>query len=225
MVNSKQKPFDEILKITKGEKKHFLVGCSECATICKSGGREQLLEMERLLRQAGKKITGLVVLKLACHDLNTKVSLKHYAEEIKLADSILSFACGVGTQTVQEFVEKIVHPCVNTLFVGHIKRFGEFEERCVMCGECILDQTAGICVYARCPKGLVNGPCGGAKDGKCEVNSEIECIWQLIYERLKKAKSLNKIPFPLNPRDYTKIVSPRQLKINVTSLKTKGSRK
>ncbi len=186
MIVSKQKPFEEIAKSIEKDQTVFIVGCAICATVCRSGGRDEVLELERLLRKQGKKVSGSVVLQYACHTLNTRASLKIHADEVEKADAILSLACGVGTQSLAECTMKPVHPGLDTLFVGHIKRFGQFEERCALCGECVLDATAGLCPYARCPKEMLNGPCGGAVGGKCEVDRETDCVWVLVYERLKK---------------------------------------
>jgi len=211
MIVSKQKPFVEIQKSLEKEKRIFLVGCAICATVCRSGGREEVLEIEKKLRSLGKKVTGSVVLQYACHTLNTRATLLLHNDEVEKADAILSLACGVGTQSLAECTTKPVHPGLDTLFVGHIKRFGQFEERCALCGECILDSTGGFCPYARCPKEMLNGPCGGAVDGKCEVDKKSDCVWVLVYERLKKMGREKELLRYHPPKDFRKIATPRTI--------------
>ena len=41
-----------------------------------------------------------------------------------------------------------------------------------------------------CSKGFVNGPCGSFFNGKCEVIKTKDCVWVLIYERLKSSGKL-----------------------------------
>ncbi len=113
-------------------------------------------------------------------------------------------ACGVGPQTIVEFYpDTIVLPGLNTTFYGMPKEQGFFVEFCGGCGNCVLDKTAGICPIVRCSKSMLNGPCGGSQDGKCEVNKEIDCGWQLIYDRLKAQGRLDAMDEVLPPKDWT----------------------
>ena len=128
------------------------------------------------------------------------------------ADAILVLACGNGVQTIGDHLEsKPVIPGVDPLFIGEVIRAGKYEEKCQACGECILDLTDGICPLTRCPKGLLNGPCGGyTKDGKCEVDPDKDCAWILIYERLKERGHLDKMRQILPPKDYSELHRPRR---------------
>lgn len=177
MIITKQKPFEQILRFLESSPRVFIAGCSECATTCKTGGEEEAKEMERKLRDEGKVVSGWAVLALAC---------------------------GNGVQAVSESIDKEVYPGCDTLFLGEIIRFGNFEERCQLCGECILDRTGGICPVTRCSKSLFNGPCGGAEDGKCEIDPEIECGWQLIIDRLGKQGKLHLLEEIIPPKDWSK---------------------
>ncbi|MFR3071745.1 MAG: methylenetetrahydrofolate reductase C-terminal domain-containing protein, partial [Paeniclostridium sp.] len=155
----------------------------------------------------------------ACNLLKSKKDLKSLKSEIKEADAILSLACGDGTQTiVKNLKDKPVYPANNTLFIGEVKRVGEFEEACKACGECELGWTGGICPVTMCAKGLLNGACGGARDGKCEVDPENDCAWVLIYNRLKSINQLDNLLDIKEPKDYSKSCNPRSL-----SLKKKES--
>lgn len=150
-------------------------------------------------------VTGWVILEPACHLLNDKRLLKQYETELSRSAKILVLACGNGVQTVSEVLsEKEVIAGTNTLFLGEITRFNEFDKRCRLCGECLVDDFAGFCPVARCPKSMLNGPCGGSTNGKCEVNSDLECIWDLIYKQLKKQGNLKSLREIQKPKDWSK---------------------
>lgn len=211
MIISQQKPFEEIFT-TLGEKKRvFLIGCGLCATLCQSGGEEQVMEMKERLIAAGKEVSGHVVIEAVCHVLNSKKALAVHKAELKETDAILVMACGAGVQTVTELKKIPVAVALDTLFVGNVKRFGQFEERCSLCGECILNKTGGICPVTSCSKGLLNGPCGGMHDGKCEIDPEHDCAWVKIYDRLEELGQLETIEEIFAPKDYSKGIKPRAL--------------
>jgi hypothetical protein len=127
-------------------------------------------------------------------------------DNIQKSDSILALTCGIGVQAVAKIVDKVVHPSANTVSLGGLQGLWPSEERCLTCGDCVLDYTGGICPIAFCAKGLLNGPCGGARDGKCEVDPEKDCGWQLIYERLKKVGQLDNLKEPRKARDHGKML-------------------
>jgi len=211
MIITKQKDFSYILKIIDN-KPVFLIGCSECATLCHTGGKEEILKMKKELEEKKIDVTGYVILEPACHLLNDKRLLKNHKKEIDKAKKIIVFACGNGTQTVSEIIDnKEIIPGTDTLFLGEIKRLNEFEKRCIMCGECIQDIFDGLCPISRCPKNMQNGPCGGAVNGKCEVSDEIECIWIKIYERLKKKGQLDKLKKIQKPKNWSKSEETRRI--------------
>jgi len=119
-------------------------------------------------------------------------------------EAVLSLACGAGVQTVAElFPELPVFPVQNTYFIGAEEREGGIlEERCAGCGNCLLAQTGGICPVTRCAKGLLNGACGGARNGKCELDPEKDCAWELIFQRLEKQGKLQFLKEFRPPREY-----------------------
>ncbi len=214
MIISENKPMQEILGFLKDSEKVVLVGCSQCAATCKSGGEEEVLKMKEALEAEGKNILGYTLLDPACNLLKSKKDLKVLKEEIKGADALLSLACGDGTQTIVKNVKKLpVYPANNTMFIGETKRVGEFEESCKACGECELGWTGGICPVTMCAKGLINGACGGAKNGKCEVNSEHDCAWIMIYNRLKDIDQLENMVAIRPMKDYSKQNNPRCLNL------------
>lgn len=133
-------------------------------------------------------MTGTFVAKTGCQELGKKVELKGYKEAMEKTDCIITMSCCAGVQTtVALYPDKPVYPSNDTLFLGNMTRLQMFDERCSMCGECIIDKTGGICPVTACPKGILNGPCGGCNDGKCEVSSDINCAWVRIYDRLNNA--------------------------------------
>lgn len=210
MIITKQKGIEEILNFVNQYKSFFLVGCSECATLCGTGDENAILHFKDRLEKEGKVVTGWVIAKTGCQILGTKRELSEYKELLEEAQCILVFSCGVGTQTINEFFEeKVVIPVNDTLFIGGMRRFREFEERCKACGECFLAIT-GVCVVTLCPKSMLNGPCGGYKDGKCEVNLHRKCAWLIAFDILQK-RGLIDIFYEslLGPKDWSKANSPR----------------
>lgn len=215
MIITKQKEIKEILKYLEGEKKIFLIGCGECSTTCKTGGEEDIKKIKGLLEKEGKIITGYCVPEAPCIAAKVKLELAKNRKTIEASDSILVLACGLGIQSVAENlrVDKKVHVGCDTLFMGAIDASGTFLERCSACGDCILDLTGLICPVTRCPKGLLNGPCGGQDKGKCEVDKNKDCAWILIYNELKKQGKLNLFKEKHPPKDHSKSSKPRQLTI------------
>jgi len=170
------------------------------------------LEMKGALEDKNIPVTGWVILEPACHFQNDKRILRKYKDEVNKANKILVLACGNGIQTVSEIIENAdVIAGNDTLFLGEIKRANEFEKRCNMCGDCIEDLFGGFCPISRCPKSMLNGPCGGSIDGKCEVDSNIDCIWDLIYKRLKEKKQLQLLKTIQEPKDWSKSTETRRV--------------
>ncbi len=178
---------EEIIACIKPYQRILLVGCNECVTVCSAGGRKEVGLLSSALQmafmQAGRTLeVKEVTLERQCDP--------EYVEElagvIDQVDAVLSMACGCGVQEVaRRYKDKIVFPAVNTKFMGASERQGVWAERCQGCGDCILGLTGGICPIARCSKRLMNGPCGGSTGGKCEISPDVDCAWQLIWDRMK----------------------------------------
>ena len=213
MIVSKQKPFAEILTALEPASRVFLIGCSKCATVCKAGGEEQLWQMQEDLTAAGKEVTGSVVIDEACHMLRVQRDLRAKGEMVKSAEALLVLACGAGVQSVSAASDRLTVAGLDTLFLGNIRRFGQFEQRCSLCGHCILNETAGICPVTVCPKGLLNGPCGGMNEGRCEVNTDAECAWYQIYLRLRERGVGAPLAATNPPRDFARNIRPGSLKL------------
>jgi ferredoxin len=199
---TKQKPLEEILPSLGKAKKVYIIGCGTCATICHTGGKAEVLAMKERLEAEGKKVTGWMVIPTACDEL-TREALAENAEAVSAADAILVMSCAFGIQTVTMYSDKPVYPALNTLFVGKEESPGHFIEVCMQCGNCVLATTVGICPLVRCAKSLLNGPCGGSVNGKCEVSPDIPCAWQLIYDRLKALGQLDKMEEIVPVRDWS----------------------
>jgi ferredoxin len=204
MIITKQKNFIELLRCIDS-KPVFLIGCNECATLCHTGGKDEVLLLKEALVKEHIPVSGWVILEPACHLMNDKRMLKRYTKELSKSAKVLVLACGNGVQTIAEILpEKEVIAGTDTLFLGEISRVNEFDRRCMLCGECLLDNFGGFCPVTRCPKSMLNGPCGGSSDGKCEINSEMECVWDCIYQVLKKKGKLDALIAIQKPKDWSK---------------------
>ena len=216
MLVSELKLWEEILGYLNGENKIFIVGCKGCAEVCQTGGEPQVLEMKQKLERAGKTVTGCTVVDFLCDKALVKLRLKNREDEVMAADSLLVMTCGIGVQATAAVVDKVTHPACNTLNLGGARGEWRGSERCRECGDCLLDITGGICPLTACSKSLINGSCGGAKDGKCEVEPDIrDCGWHLIYERLKKLNRLDKLKEVVPPKAYSKMEPPKRLRSTI----------
>ncbi|MBS3956168.1 MAG: methylenetetrahydrofolate reductase C-terminal domain-containing protein [Clostridiales bacterium] len=187
-------------------KRVFIMGCGQCATIAGTGGENEIRNAIVRLKESGREVTGWAVGEVACHSGGTRLETRRHSGGIGEADAVLVLSCGAGVQTVADATSKPVFPGLESAFLGNVVRHGVFEERCQMCGECVLDLTAGICPVTTCPKGLLNGPCGGMWDGMCEVVTDRECTHVLIRRRLVEQ---DRSGFgALAPKDHSKKLKP-----------------
>ena len=195
MIKAEQKPMDEISKYLDPYNKILLVGCGACVTVCHAGGEKEVELLASGLRMARQKIgKPLEVLESVTPRQCEPEFAQELTEPVEKVEAIVSIACGIGVQTlVRYFSRTPVFPGVNTSFIGETVIHGVWEERCQACGNCILEKTGGICPVARCAKQILNGPCGGASSGKCEIKQEMDCAWQLIYDRLRALGQLQRL--------------------------------
>ena len=212
MIVTEKKPITEILEFLGKEKHIFLLGCNGCAEVCETGGEPALLAMRGELENAGKIISGLVSIDFLCNKVLVSMRLSRHAEELSEADSLLVLTCGIGVQAVAQVLDKVVHPALNTISLGGFQGLWPSEERCDQCGDCVLDLTGGICPVTSCAKGLLNGSCGGASEGKCEVDPEKDCGWDRIYRRLEKIGRMENLMIFRKPRDYKKMIPSADLR-------------
>ena len=209
---TKQKHFEETEQQLHGFDRIYIAGCGTCATMTKTGGREQVLDMKERLQGLGKLVTDWIVIPTACDEM-TGTAIKENNGAIHNADCILVMACALGVHKVSTYVDKPVIPALDTLFIGVENGPGHFQEVCAQCGQCVLGETAGICPLTACHKGLLNGPCGGTNNGKCEVDQDKDCAWTLIYQRLEEQGRLDFMRRYYAPRDYNVAPRPRTIKI------------
>jgi len=187
MIVADKKPIEEIIKEIESYSKILILGCNECVTVCEAGGKKEVGILASALRMyflnQGKdvKIDEITLERQCDHEY-----LEELRNRVDMYDAVISLACGVGVQFMAEKYQTLpVYPGVNTCFLGVTEKRGLWTERCQACGKCILAKTAGICPVSRCAKRLLNGPCGGSTNGKCEISKDVDCAWQLIIDRLK----------------------------------------
>jgi len=209
---TKQKPSDEVKQLLEGFDRVYIVGCGTCTTMTKTGGVEEVAVMKGQLEDLGKLVTGTIVIPTACDEM-TEVAVKDNEEEINNADCILVMTCALGVHRLSLYLDQPVIPALDTLFIGLEDTPGTFQEVCAQCGQCVLGETAGICPITRCHKGLLNGPCGGTNNGKCEVDKERDCAWTLIYQRLEKQGRLDLMRKYQPPKNYQAVLKPKVTRI------------
>lgn len=221
MIVVEQKPLEDILEMVKDCDRMLVLGCDGCSGIYQVGGEKQAEMLSSMLRM-GKKTKGenkegdlKIEASTVLRQCDKEIVREALEGSIGGYDAVLSMACGAGVQTIAEvFPEKLVLPAVNTKFIGMQDReMGDLHERCRACGDCILAETGGVCPIARCAKSLLNGPCGGQVEGKCEVGGyEHDCAWILIYNKLKEFERLDQFLKLRLMRDNRISESPRDLK-------------
>jgi ferredoxin len=205
MIVAEQKPLEEIKALIANAQKVLVVGCGTCVTVCFAGGAREAAIMASSLRMASKLDGG----EKAVTDVTVQRQceweyLDEIAEQVRDADVVLSLGCGIGVQAIAEhFPDAWVVPGLNTTFLGMPTEQGVWAERCAACGDCVLGLTGGICPIARCSKSLLNGPCGGSEDGHCEINPDIPCAWQLIYDRLSSMGKLDVLMELQPPKNWS----------------------
>ncbi|MDP2954253.1 MAG: methylenetetrahydrofolate reductase C-terminal domain-containing protein [Chloroflexota bacterium] len=226
MIIAQQKPLEEIRNLIAPYKKVLVLGCGTCVTVCFAGGEKEVGILASTLRLAqqvngGDKELSEATVKRQCE----WEYLDEVADQIKEADAVLSLACGIGVQAVAErFPKAIALPGVNTAFMGLPQEQGVWSERCAACGNCILGEMGGVCPIARCSKSLLNGPCGGSQNGKCEVSPDIPCGWQLIYDRLSAMGQLSRLEAIVPPKNWRTSFAGGPRRIVREDLKIGGAR-
>lgn len=193
MIIAERKSLDEIKTLIAGAENILVVGCGTCVTVCFAGGEREAAITASSLRMSTKLDGDQMTID---HRTVQRQCEWEYLDQVKddiaQADIVLSLGCGIGVQAIAaHFPEKWVVPGLNTTFLGIPSEQGVWEEYCAACGDCVLGLTGGICPIARCSKSLLNGPCGGSEAGHCEIDPEVDCAWQLIYDRLSAMDKLD----------------------------------
>ncbi|MFC1915123.1 methylenetetrahydrofolate reductase C-terminal domain-containing protein [Chloroflexota bacterium] len=209
---TRQKPLEEIKQQLANLDHIFIIGCGTCTTMTKTGGIDQVLDMKDRLPEIDKRVSGWTVIPTACDEM-TEAAMKENSRAIENANCVLAMTCALGVHRISSYFDRLIIPALDTLFIAVEESPGYFREVCAQCGQCILGETADICPITTCHKGLVNGPCGGTNNGKCEVDKEKDCAWTLIYERLKAQGRLDLMRKYYPPRNYQLVPRPRTIKI------------
>jgi ferredoxin len=216
MIVAKPKPIEEVARLIDNCNSILIVACGGCATVCLAGGEKEgeklAASLHSLRQKQGRNLnTTVTVIPRQCEpEFVTTI-----VDQVNQVDAIVSLGCGVGVQFLADhYRNTLVYPALNTVFAGGTVQPGRWEERCGMCGECMLHLTAGICPVTRCAKNIQNGPCGGSQNGKCEINPKLPCAWHLIYEKLAALGRLDIMMAYRPPKDWSKGKSggPRSVK-------------
>lgn len=206
MIIASRKNVADLRDQLKPYKKILIVGCGTCVTVCQAGGEKEVGVLGSALRMAFRingdpKEVHEITIERQCEN----EFIHELAPTAVDADAIVSMACGAGVQALAErFPGKPVFPGINTQSIGILEQQGVWAEKCIGCGECRLGDYGGICPLTRCAKKLLNGPCGGSRNGKCEVDPGLACGWQLIYDRLKSIDELDRLMDIAEAADWSK---------------------
>jgi len=211
-----QKPLDEIMSYLKPGERVFVVGCGNCATKCHSGGEVEAKEMAERLKRKGVYVAGWACTGAGISLCKLAVTKKLLMEDNKAAtgqaDSFLVLSCGQGNHAVLDATDGgRIHPGCDSIFGGGSVTDNFIAEFCSLCGECVIEHTGGLCPVTLCSKSLLNGPCGGSKNGKCEVDKNRDCGWQLIFDRLNKLGNLGSMAKYRPPKNNSRRGQPRSL--------------
>ena len=204
MIVGEQKSIAEIKEIIAPYKKLLILGCGTCVKTCFAGGEDEVATLASALRLTLKKEGQEITVEEFTVERQCEDEFIHEAAgHISPNTAVLSLACGAGVQAIaRRFVKTPVLPGVNTTFIGVLEKQGLFTEECLGCGDCKLAMFGGICPVTRCSKKLLNGPCGGSQNGKCEVAPDLDCAWQQIIERLKILGQLNNLRIYVPPKNW-----------------------
>ena len=206
MITAERKPIDEIRTMIAPYKRVLVLGCGSCVAECAAGGEKETGMLASALRMANKMDHREVVIQEKTLDRQCVKDFVILLDDIvDQYDAVLSLGCGAGVQAVAEMFSEIpVLPALNTEFLGETRDQGYWVENCLGCGDCMLDDFGGVCPLARCSKQLLNGPCGGSREGKCEINPEVPCAWQVIIDRLDRFGSLDRLEQIYPPKDWSR---------------------
>jgi hypothetical protein len=215
MITAEQKPLDEIRGMIARYKRILVLGCGSCVAECAAGGEKETAVLASALRMAAKMNGEDVLIKEKTLDRQCVREFVVLLDDVIGGyDAVLSLGCGAGVQAVADMYPEIpIIPALNTEFIGETKDQGYWVESCLGCGDCMLYEFGGVCPLARCSKHLMNGPCGGSRNGCCEVNPDVPCAWQLIIDRLQGFEALDRLEKIHPPKDWSRKqgVGPRRI--------------
>jgi ferredoxin len=204
MIIAEQKALNDVLKMLEGHEKVLVIGCRTCVAVCQVGGEKEVgILAESLRLHSDLKGKGWNVEQITLERACEKEWVREISSLVEGQDAVISLACGVGAQVIHELFPNVsVIPGVNTVSMGAPEERGVYREKCVGCGDCVLHLTGGICPVARCSKSLMNGPCGGSQNGKCEIDPDTPCGWDMIYRSLKEQGRLDLMEVVIPPKNW-----------------------
>ena len=215
MIVGEQKPIAEIRELIAPYEKLLILGCGTCVKTCFAGGEDETAVLASALRLASRTAGRQIeVAELTVERQCENEFIQEAAEAVARSQAVLSLACGAGVQAIaRRFGDKPVLPGVDTTFIGVLEKQGLFTEECSGCGNCKLALFGAVCPVTRCAKKLLNGPCGGSQGGRCEVNPDTDCAWQMIIERLKILGQLDNLRAYVPPKNWSTSLTggPRKL--------------
>ena len=195
---------DELVSLLADKDNLFIIACNKCFKEFETIDEPECGELEKIVSEQGKTLTGSARVDFLCNKIQTEKKLQDKIPEG--TENVLVISCGLGIQTVADLAGKPVYAASNSLNYTGYHGMALTKRKCDACAQCYLNVTGGICPIVDCSKSLVNGQCGGAKDGKCEVDSNKDCAWEKIYKRLEKQGRLQEfLDQPVQIRDYSKV--------------------
>ncbi len=198
------KKVDELTSVLADKDNLFIIACNKCFKEFETVDEPECGEFEKIAGENKKTVVGSARIDFLCNKIQTEKKLKDLIPQD--AENIFVISCGLGIQTVADLAEKPVYAASNSLNYRGFHGMALTQKKCDACAQCFLNITGGICPVVDCSKSLVNGQCGGAKDGKCEVDSSKDCAWEKIYRRLEKQGRLEEfLNQPVQLRDYSKV--------------------
>lgn len=210
MIISVQKPLEEIRASVAPYRRLAIFGCGGCAAVCQTGGTKQVEELAREL--SDKEIVFTLQIDEPCDQRILARELRRVSDRLENVEAVLVLACGTGVQVVASAIDVPCLTGLDTVFPGTVIHSGNYLENCDACGECVLNQTAAICPRARCPKGILNGPCSEKLDERCSVDPESECVWVSIANRAE-ALGLSETGAEFPPIKWSRQVRPRRIPV------------
>jgi ferredoxin len=204
MIVAQRKSIPEMIEMVKGNKKVLVLGCGTCVTVCLAGGEREVSIISSAMRISSKlKNLPLEVEELTIERQCDNIFIEKAAEAINRNDVVLSVGCGAGVQAIAERYNKPVYAGLDTEFIGILEERATWTEKCIACGKCVLHEYGGICPVTRCAKHMLNGPCSGSREDRCEVSPDRACAWQLIHQRLKNIGELDRLKNLKDPKNWT----------------------
>lgn len=203
MIVAQRKSIPELVEILSGKKKILVLGCGTCVTVCLAGGEREVSIISSALRISSRiQNLSLEVEELTIERQCDNIFIEKAADAINRNEVVLSLGCGAGVQAIAERYNKPVYAGLDTEFIGILEERATWTEKCIACGKCVLHEYGGICPVTRCAKRMLNGPCGGSREDRCEVRADRPCAWQLIYQRLKNIGELDRLKVVKGPKNW-----------------------